>query len=86
MTEERGWEEGGERSAQREKEGNEERSGGGGLNASHVKLMRTNLQKLESYFPFTNSFHPLQALNLTCVYLLLICQLHLYFKEHFFEL
>lgn len=29
MTEERGWEEGGERSAQREKEGNEERSGGG---------------------------------------------------------
>lgn len=85
MTEERGWEEGGERSAQREKEGNEERSGGG-LNASHVKLMRTNLQKLESYFPFTNSFHPPQALNLTCVYLLLICQLHLYFKEHFFEL
>lgn len=27
MTEERGWEEGGERSAQREKEGNEERGG-----------------------------------------------------------
>lgn len=28
---------------------------GGELNASHVKLMRTNLQKLESCFPFTNS-------------------------------
>lgn len=26
-----------------------------GLNASHVKLMRTNLQKLEFCFPFTNS-------------------------------
>lgn len=31
------------------------RGGGEGLNASHVKLMRTNLQKLESCFPFTNS-------------------------------
>lgn len=26
-----------------------------GLNASHVKLMRTNLQKLESCFPLTSS-------------------------------
>lgn len=33
----------------------ERREWGGVVNASHVKLMRTNLQKLESYFPFSSS-------------------------------
>ena len=32
-----------------------EEGGNGGLNASHVKLMRTNLQKMESCFSFCNS-------------------------------
>lgn len=40
-----------------------------GLNASHVKLMRTNLQKMESCFPFTNSlllFFCLVSRSLRC--------------------
>lgn len=48
----------GGRSVQREKGGMKRGGEGGareGLNASHVKLMRTNLQKPESCFPFTSS-------------------------------
>lgn len=57
----------GVRSVQREKG----EAGGEGLNASHVKLMRTNLQKLESCFPSPAlycsafvSFLALHAINL----------------------
>lgn len=48
-----------------------ERGGGTrqGLNASHVKLMRTNLQKLEACFPFSSSLMLLLCFPLADLFL-----------------